>query len=422
MLKASICTIGDEILIGQVTDTNSSEIARALGGLGIKVSHMVSIGDDRNEILSTLEFLLKDYDIVVTTGGLGPTKDDITKGVLAQLTGSKRSVMDETQLGIIRDILSSRGLDMLDINRGQALVPDTCEVIPNRIGTAPIMAFHIERNGRPASLYALPGVPFETKAALPHVLEDIRKHCSIGSILHHSIMTYGTAESALSKQISGWEDALPEDMHLAYLPDPHTGVRLRLSLYDAGDDAEARMDEEISKLKDILGETIYSLEDDTLEHALGATLDSHGLTLSTAESCTGGDIAHMITTVPGASHYFLGSVVSYAIPIKEKVLGVPSEVIQRCGVVSSEVAASMAEGVRRMTGSDYSVSTTGLAGPGGDDRNPEGTVWVGISGPRWTLTKKYNYHNDRKRNIQRFASSALYFLLTNLRKDLGINL
>lgn len=422
MLKASICTIGDEILIGQVTDTNSSAIARALGSLGVQVTMMVSIGDGREQILSSLETELKRSDIVISTGGLGPTKDDITKDALAALSGAKGYVRNDVQLGIIHDILSSRGLDVLDVNRAQAMVPDTCEVIPNRIGTAPIMVFRFceDRFGHPATLYAMPGVPFETAAALPEVLDDIRNHCSLGTIRHRNVMTYGMAESALSKLIAGWEDSLPSDMHLAYLPDPRTGVRLRLSLY-GGDDC-GRMDAEISKLKGLLGETIYSLEDDTLEHALGKVLKSNKLTLSTAESCTGGDIAHMITTVPGASDYFLGSVVSYAIPVKESVLGVPAQTIEGCGVVSCEVAAAMAEGVRTLLKSDYSVATTGLAGPGGDERNPEGTVWVGISGPNWTLTKKYNYHNDRKRNIQRFASSALYFLLTNVRKDLEISL
>ncbi len=421
MLKASVCTIGDEILIGQITDTNSSEIARSLGELGIRVTRMVSIGDDRNQIISSLENELKDNDIVITTGGLGPTKDDITKEALAALSGAKGYKRDERQLAIIHKILSARGLDVLDINRDQALVPDTCDVIPNKIGTAPVMAFRMDptRFGHPATLYAMPGVPFETKAALPDVLADIKAHTSFSNISHHSIMVYGIAESALSKKIASWEDSLPSDMHLAYLPDPHTGVRLRLSIFGGtAEDDKARMDAEIVKLGEILGDAIYSYEDDTLEHALGVLLRKHGKTLATAESCTGGDIAHMITTVPGSSEYFLGSVVSYAVSVKENVLGVPAETIEKYGVVSSETAAAMAQGARRTIGADYAVSTTGLAGPGGDGTNPEGTVWVGIAGPDWTLTKKYNYHNDRKRNIQRFASSALYFLLTNLRKKL----
>lgn len=420
MIRASICTIGDEILIGQIVDTNSSEISRALGDLGIRVSRMSSIGDDPDEIVRRLSDELNDNEIVISTGGLGPTKDDMTKAALARLSGSREYVVHPEQLEIVHRILESRGLDVLDINRAQALVPDTCEVIPNRIGTAPIMVFRFPeaRFGHPATLYAMPGVPFETAAALPDVLEDIRRHHERTMICHRTVMTYGMAESALSKKIADWEDALPKDMHLAYLPNPLTGVRLRLSVYGGDEgDVRDRVEAQIGRLKDILGDLIYSDEDDTLEHALGTLLKAHGKTLSTAESCTGGEIAHLITTVPGSSAYFLGSVVSYAISVKENLLGVPPETIGRFGVVSSEVAAAMAEGVRKATGSDYAVSTTGLAGPGGDDFNPEGTVWVGVASPAGVRTRKFQYHNDRKRNIERFAASALHFLLTVVKSE-----
>ena len=421
MIKASVCTIGDEILIGQVVDTNSSEIARALGSLGIRVSRMVSLADDREEIIRRLSGELEDNDIVISTGGLGPTKDDITKEALARLSGSREYVVHEEQLEIVHKILESRGLDVLDINRAQALVPDTCEVIPNRSGTAPIMVFRFPeaRFGHPATLYAMPGVPFETLAALPDVLDDIRRHQHVGSIVHRTVMTYGMAESALSKKIAAWEDALPEDMHLAYLPSPLTGVRLRLSVY-GGDEAavKGRMDARIEGLKAILGDLLYADGDDTLEHALGMLLKAHGKTVGTAESCTGGEIAHLITTVPGSSAWYLGSVVSYAVSVKEKILGVPHAVIEKHGVVSSEVAAAMAEGARKVIGSDYAVATTGLAGPGGDETWPEGTVWVGVATSRGVRTRKFQYRNDRKRNIQRFAASALHFLLTTIKEEL----
>lgn len=421
MIRASICTIGDEILIGQIVDTNSSEISRALGDLGIRVSRMTSIGDDPDEIVRRLSDELNDNEIVISTGGLGPTKDDMTKAALARLSGSREYVVHPEQLEIVHRILESRGLDVLDINRAQALVPDTCEVIPNRIGTAPIMVFRFPevRFGHPATLYAMPGVPFETAAALPEVLKDIRRHHERTMICHRTVMTYGMAESALSKKIADWEDALPKDMHLAYLPNPLTGVRLRLSVYGGDEeDVRDRVEAQIGRLKDILGDLIYSDEDDTLEHALGTLLKAHGKTLSTAESCTGGEIAHLITTVAGSSAYFLGSVVSYAISVKENLLGVPPETIGRFGVVSSEVAAAMAEGVRKATGSDYAVSTTGLAGPGGDDFNPEGPVWVGVASPAGVRTRKFQYHNDRKRNIERFAASALHFLLTIVKSEI----
>ena len=416
MIHASICTIGDEILIGHVVDTNSSRIATALEEAGIRVTRMLSIGDDRNEILTNLRNELNINDIVITTGGLGPTKDDITKGVLAELSGSNGYVENAEQLAIVERILHSRGLDMLEINRAQALVPDRCEVIPNRLGTAPVMVFRFPEG---ATLFALPGVPFEAIGALPSVMEDIRTHYPLDHILHRSIMVYGIAESALSERIAPWEDALPADMHLAYLPNPITGIRLRLSIYGGEEEEQkARVEEQLKGLEVILGDLVYSDEDDTLQATVGRMLKTAGKTVSAAESCTGGEISHLITSVPGASAYYLGSVTSYAVSVKEKVLGVPAETIESFGVVSSEVAAAMAEGVRRITGSDYAVSTTGLAGPDGDERNPVGTVWIGVSGPNGTKTVKKCFKNDRNRNIERFAASALDFLRQMILEDL----
>ena len=415
MLKASICTIGDELLIGQVIDTNSATISRAIGTIGVKVTGMVSMPDDTKSIISTLQEQLSLNDIVITTGGLGPTKDDITKPALATLSGSEGYVLHEGQLSIVKEILHSRGLDMLDINRAQALVPDTCEVILNKRGTAPIMVFRGLGGGN-STLYAMPGVPFETEAALGDVLSDIKAHYPLDNILHHNIMTYGIAESALAKMIAPWEDSLPKEVHLAYLPDPLKGVRLRLSIYSGTLSNEKEIiDSKIEELKAILGDYIYSYEDDTLEGRLGTLLKESGKTISAAESCTGGEIAHLITTVPGSSSYFLGSVTSYAISIKESVLRVKKETIDTYGVVSEEVAREMALGVKKLTGSDYSIATTGYAGPGGGDAaNPEGTVWVAAATPEGVFTRKYNYHNDRKRNSQRFAASALYFMLMQI--------
>ena len=410
MINASICTIGDEILIGQIVDTNSSKVSRALGEIGIKTNRMLSIGDDRNEIISNLENELRLNPIVITTGGLGPTKDDITKAALAEMTGSGGYVENQVQLEIIHSILRSRGLDMLDINRAQALVPDTCEVIPNRLGTAPIMVFRFpeDRFGHKATLYSLPGVPFEAEGALPDVIRDIQGNYPLTDIFHKCVMVAGLAESALSELIRHWEDSLPSDIHLAYLPNQLTGVRLRLSIYGGNkEEEEKRIDERFDELKPILGDRIYSYTDDTLQNAIGALLRGTGETLSAAESCTGGMISSLITSVPGASEYYLGSVTSYAVAVKEGVLGVDPELVSAHGVVSSEVAAAMAEGVRRLTGSTYSVATTGLAGPAGDERNPVGTVWIGVSGPSGTLTRKKVFKNDRKRNIERFTSSAL---------------
>lgn len=417
MKSATIVTIGDEILIGQVLDSNSQKLAQSLEGIGIHVNRMISIGDSREEIASTLSQALQNSDIVISTGGLGPTKDDITKSVLASLTGSKGLVRHPGQLEMVHTILKSRGLDVLPINLAQADVPDTAEILVNRLGTAPIMIFRNVNGG--GTLYALPGVPHEVVGAIPQVVEDVKKHQQLSTILHRNVMVYGLAESALSEKIAPWEDALPKDMHLAYLPNPLTGIRLRLSCY-GGESARQmeKMEAEVAKLKEILGDLIYADEDSNLETQIGKLLKEHGLTLSAAESCTGGEIAHLITTVPGSSSYFLGSVTSYAIPVKETVLGVPSSLIEKHGVVSSEVAAAMAEGVRKLTGSDYSVSTTGVAGPGADGDIPEGTVWIGVATPKGTYTVKYNYKNDRKRNIERFSASALNFLRLHIVSEL----
>ena len=411
-VKASICTIGDEILIGQIVDTNSSLISRALGEIGVRTTRMVSLADDRNEIIGILSKQLKDNDIVISTGGLGPTKDDITKDALAELSGSVSYVKNEAQELIIHEILHARGLDVLDVNIRQALVPDNCEVIVNKRGTAPIMIFRFptSRFGHPAVLYAMPGVPFETEAALGDVVEDIKNHFKLESIYHKTIMTYGLAESALSELIAPWEDALPANVHLAYLPNPLTGVRLRLSVYDADETTESLVNGLVEAVKPLLGENLYSDADDSLEAVVGRLLKAKGESLSVAESCTGGEIAHLITTVPGSSEYFLGSVTSYSPEVKKKVLGVKAATIDGCGIVSSAVAAEMAEGVRRLTGSTYSLSTTGWADSYGDEREPAGTVWVGVSGPRGTQTRRFRYKGDRKRNIERFAASAIDFL------------
>ena len=423
MTSASICTIGDEILIGQVVDTNSSNISLALNSLGIKVTRMLSIGDDHEAIVSNLENELMCNDIVIVTGGLGPTKDDITKKALADLSHATGYMTDAAQLEIVRRILSSRGLDILDINIAQASVPDTCKVIPNKLGTAPIMVFSFpeDRFGHKATLYSLPGVPFEAIGALNDILEDIKSNYSLSDIYHKTVMTFGIAESALSKLIEPWEDSLPEDMHLAYLPNALTGVRLRLSVYGGiREEMEARIEAEMAKLRPILGEYLYSDKDDTLQECIGRMLAENGKTVSAAESCTGGTIAALFTSVAGSSEYFLGSVTSYANSVKTGVLGVPEEIIAEYGAVSSECVAAMAEGVRRINGSDYSIATSGIAGPGGgSEAKPVGTVWIGVSSPKETKTYKMVFIGDRKRNIERFAANALNILRITIVNELN---
>ena len=424
MTQASICTIGDEILIGQIVDTNSSHISQALNSLGIRVTRMLSIGDDHRTIIDTLEGELACNDIVIVTGGLGPTKDDITKKALADLSGATGWKTDERQLEIIHDILSARGIEALDINIAQASVPDTCMVIPNRKGTAPVMVFRFPENrfGHKASLYSLPGVPFEAIGALEDILQDIRINHTFTDIYHKTVMTFGLPESVLAKTIEEWEDALPSDMHLAYLPNPVTGVRLRLSIYGGRrEEEESRIGTELSKLKPILGDALYSEQDDTLQECIGRLLLKHGKTVSAAESCTGGTISALFTGIPGSSGFYLGSVTSYANSVKTGVLGVSEEIIAKHGAVSSECVAAMAEGIRRITGSDYSVATSGIAGPGGGSNDkPVGLVWIGVSSQSGTETLKMTFKGDRKRNIERFASSALDTLRKKIIKDLNI--
>ena len=410
MTEASICTIGDEILIGQVVDTNSAGIAKELGKAGIMVREMVSVGDEHQAICDTLNSALAKSDIVIVTGGLGPTKDDVTKKVIYELSGSTGYVTDSRQLDIIHRILASRGLDVLERNRQQASVPDGCRVIPNRLGTAPVMAvtFPEERYGHKAALYSLPGVPFEALGAMDDVINDIRSSFSLSEIRHKTIMTYGIAESALAERISGWESALPPCVRLAYLPDPLKGVALRMSVYGNADNADEIFARETAGLRAILGDAIYAEEEKTLQQVTGELLKASGKTVSTAESCTGGMIASLIASVPGASEYFKGSVVSYAVEVKENVLGVPESIVSGYGVVSAECVAAMAEGVRRLTGTDFSVATSGIAGPGGGtEEAPVGTVWVGVSSGNRTETMKFSFRNDRIRNMERFAASAL---------------
>jgi nicotinamide-nucleotide amidase len=284
------------------------------------------------------------------------------------------------------------------------------------------MAFRFEepKFGHYCTLYSLPGVPFEAIGALPDVLDDIKTHFSISDIHHKTVMTFGIPESVLAKTIESWEDALPEDMHLAYLPDPIKGVRLRLSIYGgAKEEQEARIEAEMGKLREILGDVIWSEQDDSFAALIGRMLTESGKTMSAAESCTGGMISELITSVSGSSAYYLGSVTSYANSVKTGVLQVPEEIIREHGAVSSECVAKMAEGVRKITGSDFSVATSGIAGPGGgSEQKPVGLVWIAVSSDRGTETFSHVFKNDRKRNIERFAAAALNHLRKKIQNEL----
>ena len=414
MITATICTIGDEILIGQIVDTNSSMIAKQLNLIGVKVVSMISCSDESSDIISTLKRALKQSEVVVVTGGLGPTKDDITKASLARLSGSGKYIENAAQLAIIKKLMKARGIAMMDINRLQASVPENSTVILNKVGTAPILQFEFpkEKFGRKNLLFSMPGVPFETENAIPQVISSIRKHYKLDDIVHRTICTFGLPESTLAKTIEDWENSLEKNVHLAYLPNPILGVRLRLSIYGVSkEEGEKLIRKHVASLKKILGDHIYGQGDITPVEAVGKLLLKKGATVSTAESCTGGLIAHLFTLVPGASRYFWGTVVSYDNSVKQNVLGVKKSTLETCGAVSRECVEQMAQGVRKKLGTTYSVATSGIAGPGGGTPSkPVGTVWIAVSGPNGTKSVCLGSKSTREINIKRFAANAIDLL------------
>ena len=410
-MKSTIITIGDEILIGQILDTNSRYISQALNRLGVIVAERTSIGDSAEQIVETLDRALAATDIVIITGGLGPTKDDITKHTLTRYFGSEL-VYNEQVGDFVRELLSRRGIAFNDLNRGQAMVPACCTVLHNAHGTAPGMWF--ERDGK--VVVSLPGVPFE----MVHLIDDIvvpmlRERFALKAIVHRTMITSGIAESILAERIAAWEDALPEVLHLAYLPAPNI-VRLRLSAYEVdGESVAAMIDERFERLKAIIPEAIVGFEDATVEQLVHNTLIAQGKTLSVAESCTGGNVAAKFTAMAGASAYFHAGVVSYSNEAKIDILGVSAEDLARYGAVSEAVAMQMAVGVRRAGQSDYGISTTGIAGPsGGSAEKPVGTVWIGISTPERTFAVMKNCGTDRGQIIQRATAYAIKMLYEEL--------
>ena len=420
MVTAAICTIGDEILIGQIIDTNSSKIAQALNNIGVKVNTMISTSDKKEEIISTLTNCLINNHIVIVTGGLGPTKDDITKKTLAELCKSSSMVVNLDQLAIIKDITSARGIDLNDLNKDQALVPNNCKVILNYRGTAPCMEFELTEFGKENLIFSLPGVPFEMEDALPRVLESIQNKYKLDSIFHKTICTFGIPESMLAKKIEDWENNLPQNIKLAYLPNPILGVRLRLSIYDTSIDyANEQANLQINKLERIIPDAIYGSGENSLQQAIGEILRSKAATLSVVESCTGGFLSSLLTSVPGSSEYYYGGIVSYDNSIKKNIIGVKEDTLIKFGAVSKECVIEMAEGIRNVMKTTYSISTSGIAGPGGaTETKPVGLVWIAVSGPKGTQTFKYNFKGYRELNIQRFASNALNSLRLSLINNL----
>ena len=409
-MKSTIITIGDEILIGQILDTNSRYISQSLNRLGVVVAERTSIGDSAEQIEQTLTRALAATDIVIITGGLGPTKDDITKHTLARYFDSEL-IYNEAVGQFVEALLARRGIAFNELNRGQAMVPKCCTVLHNAHGTAPGMWF--ERDGK--VVISLPGVPFE----MEHLMEDsvlpmLRDRFELKAIVHRTMITSGIAESLLAEKIAQWEDNLPEVLHLAYLPAPNI-VRLRLSAYEVDGSSVAKMiDEQFAKLYDIIPQAIVGFENATVEQLVHNKLVERGQTLSVAESCTGGNIAAKFTAMAGASAYFNAGVVSYSNDAKVDILGVNPENIARYGAVSEAVAIQMAEGVRRVGRSDYGISTTGIAGPsGGSAEKPVGTVWIGIATPNGSFAVLKNCGTDRGQIIQRATAYAVQLLQNN---------
>lgn len=412
-MKVSIIVIGDELLLGQVTDTNSGDIARAIAPAGWQVAQVTTVADDSAAIRDAIETALDATDVVLTTGGLGPTKDDITKATLIEVFGGELR-FDAEVMENVKSIFARRGLDMNRLTESQAMVPTSCMPIRNALGTAPVMWF--ERGGK--VLVAMPGVPFETRHAFvvevfPRLLEHFGRDCWI---VHRTLIVSGITESNLAEKLATFEDALPTGAHLAYLPNPGY-IRLRLDV--AGTDektVKTTADSGADELKVILGNLLIAEADLTAEEILLDALRERGLTVATAESCTGGNIAHRITMIPGASEFYPGSVVSYSNEVKMNLLGVDAAVLEAYGAVSEPVARQMADGARRALGADCAVATSGIAGPsGGTPEKPVGTVCMAFATPEGTATATFHFPGDRARVIDRASTTALIELAKRLK-------
>jgi len=418
-VNAEIITIGDEILIGQIIDTNSAWMAHELNLLGINVYQVTSISDNNEHIINSLDQATSKVDLILVTGGLGPTKDDITKQTITGYFGATM-VQNKNVLQHIYQLLEPKGITINELNTRQADVPDNCQVIPNSCGTAPGMWF--ERNGK---VYVfMPGVPFEMKSMMTNdILPRLKKYFKTPAIVHKTLMLYGIAESVLAQLIEPWELQLPGYIKLAYLPSLGT---LKLRLTAKGENynfLSSLIEQEIAKLMPTIKTWHYGYDDEPLEVTIGNLLKKNNKTIVTAESCTGGKIASLITSVPGSSSYFKGTIVAYANEIKTSLLHVPAEIIKENGAVSKPVVEAMAANVLKYMDSDYSVATSGIAGPdGGSDEKPVGTIWIAVASKNKVIAKKYSFgDNNRERNIQRSSLSAINELRNLIIEEQGQN-
>jgi nicotinamide-nucleotide amidase len=412
-MQTEIINIGDELLIGQVINTNASWMAEQLNLAGFPVYRITIIPDDPQHILEALKESGQRSDLVLLTGGLGPTKDDLTKETLCKYFRTKL-IFDPITFQTIETFFKARGFPVTEVNRKQAEIPENCIRINNSNGTAPGMWFEegVLDNGKKHVYISMPGVPFEMKSMMINeIIPRIKQYFQPVTVIHHTILTQGLGESFLSDMLEDWETHLPANLHLAYLPQPGI-VRLRLS--GQGNEESHlhhQMDEEIIKLKSLVKDYIFGEGEDTMEGVVAKLLKEKHLTVATAESCTGGYVAHLLTSIPGSSEYFIGSVVAYSNEIKIKELDVKEETLMEYGAVSEEVVKQMALGIQDHFRTDYSIAVSGIAGPdGGTADKPVGLVWIAVAGSSGVVANKYLFGDNRERNIRRAALQALNLL------------
>lgn len=407
-VQVEIITIGDEILIGQIVDTNSAWMATELNTAGFELAQITSVHDDANHIIEALEMALKRADVVLFTGGIGPTNDDITKQTLCSYFDTKLVFNDAVYQNIERLFANRPNYKMNELTKAQAMVPEKCTVIQNEVGTAPVTWF--DKAGK--VVVSMPGVPYEMKRAMSvEIIPRLQKQFDTPVIIHKTVQVYGYTESALALKIAEWESNLPEYTHLAYLPNSGV-VKLRLSGFLENILAlEFVMNQQMDLLSRLLGNAIVATEDIPIEQLLGNLLMASGKTVSTAESCTGGNISHAFTSLPGSSAFFKGSVVAYANEVKENVLQVNSANIESFGAVSQQVVEQMAVGVRKLLKTDVSIATSGIAGPtGGSDEKPVGTTWIAVCSDEQVLSREFRFGKLREQNILRATQAALLLL------------
>ncbi|MBR8536198.1 competence/damage-inducible protein A [Carboxylicivirga sediminis] len=412
-MNVEIITIGNELLIGQVVDTNSAWMGQHLNEEGFDVIRITSIQDTADAITAALSEAVSRVDVVLLTGGLGPTKDDITKDTLAAFFNSKL-VFNQHAYDNMISYLKGRVKGINKLNESQAYVPECCEVINNPVGTAPVMWFDADDK----IVVSMPGVPSEMKLAMTkEIIPRLQARFKTGHIMHKTIQVYNIPEAVLAEQLESWEATFPNYMTLAYLPSPGK-IRLRLTAKTANNEQANKDFERLTgDLYQLVGENIYAEEDSTIEVLLGASLKESSTTLAVAESCTGGNIAHLITKIAGSSAYFKGGVVAYENMVKQKVLGVEEQTLISHGAVSQQVVEQMAIGVKDLLQSDYAIATSGIAGPeGGTDEKPVGTVWVAVAGDFGVLSACYQFGRIRERNIQRASETGMIMLLQQLKK------